>query len=144
MKKTLTLALTALFASAALSAGATTNSDLLNIEETDGTQFINALETKNFSEASKHMGPDLAKQLDKSTFDNLVQDMEKTYGKLTNIKLAELQKGDTADRITFLADSEKGQIVFIGFMMSTQGQPQIINFVEGVVEPPKADQKSST
>lgn len=131
MKKRFFLFVVAFVMCIASSCFAADNGTLLSAEEKISTKFINALitDTTAYEEIKSDLTVEMAKNLNSKKFSEVKGQIKSQFGKVSNTKLAILEKHDKVDRLFYIANGTKEKVIEIMLAYDNTGKKPLIDFL---------------
>ena len=148
MKK-LILALTAVLTMGMTSLGfASPASDLLAQEESTAAKVVDLLQGKGqLTELTPSFTKELSKNFTAQALTNMQKGVTTQLGRMSDVKLARLDKFTDADRLTYLGKAQKAPNVQLTFVFVTSGKKALLQGVNvlpvEVKETPAAQQNTA-
>lgn len=119
MKKIFILAVSAVCSAA--------SGKVLDAEEAAVDKFING---GNFKAASAVMSANMQSNWDEAAYNNMLEQVQKNFGKLTTNRLRVIEKLDDADVLTYQVVSEKIPVARFVYVFVVNGDKPLLNEFE--------------
>lgn len=115
------------FGSTALAA---TNGQLLTKEEAIASQVMTALTgVISYDRISPSFTPELQQALTKDKLNEMKKEVRTKFGKMNDMRLISLQKFDQGDRVTYLANFAKQNLVRVEVFFNVSAEePKVMSF----------------
>ena len=115
---------------------AASNGQILMKEEAVASQVMTALTgIMSYDRISPSFTPELQQTFGKEQLTAMKKEVKTRFGKLQDMKLVSLQKFDQGDRVIYLANFAKQNLVRVEFLFNvTTPEPQVMSFALAPIE----------